>query len=146
MVLVDDCPARRSARTRIPAAVRRAGDSVLLLGAREARASHPAPPAPPLRLSKFHAPEIVFGPDSVQEAAHAAVRLGARRPFVVTDPGLLEAGWPSELLTHLQRDGPRSRSCGSTSPRTPRTTRSRPGSPATSRPAATSCSASAAAR
>jgi alcohol dehydrogenase len=41
----------------------------------------------------------------VQEAAHAAVRLGARRPFVVTDPGLLEAGWPSDLLTHLRATG-----------------------------------------
>ena len=50
-------------------------------------------------------PEIVFGPDSVQEAAHAAVRLGARRPFVVTDPGLLEAGWPSDLLAHLRATG-----------------------------------------
>ena len=82
-------------------AVRRAGDSVLLLGARRLR-SRRAPPAP-LRLSKFHAPEIVFGPDSVPEAAHAAVRLGARRPFVVTDPGLLEAGWPDELLAQLAR-------------------------------------------
>ena len=31
--------------------------------------------------------------------------LGARRPFVVTDPGLLDAGWPSELLTHLSATG-----------------------------------------
>jgi alcohol dehydrogenase len=82
-------------------AVRRAGDSVLLMGARDVSGPHRAAP----RLSKFHAPEIVFGPDSVQEAAHAAVRLGARRPFVVTDPGLLEAGWPSELLTHLRATG-----------------------------------------
>jgi alcohol dehydrogenase len=86
------------------AAVRRAGDSVLLLGARDAPEPRAAE-APPQRLSKFHAPEIVFGPDSVQEAAHAAVRLGARRPFVVTDPGLLEAGWPSDLLAHLRATG-----------------------------------------
>ncbi len=61
--------------------------------------------APPLRLSKFHAPEIVFGSNSVAEAAHAAVRLGARRPLVVTDPGLMEAGWPAELLTQLHDAG-----------------------------------------
>ena len=90
VVLIDDV---RPLGAQTPTAVRRAGNSVLLLGAREA-AEHPAPPAPPLRLSKFHAPEIVFGPGSVQEAAHAAVRMGARRPLVVTDPGLLEAGWP----------------------------------------------------
>jgi alcohol dehydrogenase len=84
-------------------AVRRAGDSVLLLGARDVPEPPPVTALP--RLSKFHAPEIVFGPDSVQEAAHAAVRLGARRPFVVTDPGLTEAGWPSELLRHLRATG-----------------------------------------
>ena len=96
VVLVD------GTRRPAPATVRRAGESVVLLSTREAP---PAPQPAPLRLSKFHAPEIVFGPDSVQEAAHAAVRLGARRPFVVTDPGLLEAGWPSELLTHLSATG-----------------------------------------
>jgi alcohol dehydrogenase class IV len=58
-----------------------------------------------LRLAKFHAPEIVFGPGSLSEAAHAAVRLGARRPLVVTDPGLLAAGWPDELLAALRSAG-----------------------------------------
>jgi alcohol dehydrogenase len=80
---------------------RRVGDSVLL--------ARRAPEGPgersPLRLSKFHAPEIVFGPDSLAEAAHAAVRLGARRPFVVTDAGLMEAGWPAELIGQLRLAG-----------------------------------------
>lgn len=39
--------------------------------------------AQPGRLLKFHAPEIVFGIDSMAEAAHAAVRLGA---LLVPDP------------------------------------------------------------
>ena len=85
------------------------------------------PPAPPLRLSKFHAPEIVFGPGSLPEAAHAAVRLGARRPFVVTDPGLLEAGLARRAdRPTCARPGLRPRS-GTTSRPTPRITRSRPG-------------------
>ena len=104
VVLVDDLRlgALHGGAPAAPAgpAVRHAGDSVLLLGARDEPGG-----APPPRLSKFHAPEIVFGPDSVQEAAHAAVRLGARRPFVVTDPGLTEAGWPAELLRHLRARG-----------------------------------------
>jgi alcohol dehydrogenase class IV len=54
------------------------------------------------RILKFHAPEIVFGIDSMAEAAHAAVRLGALRPLLVTDPGLIEAGWVDELLGHLR--------------------------------------------
>jgi alcohol dehydrogenase class IV len=57
------------------------------------------------RLLKFHAPEIVFGPGSLAEAGFAAERLGARRPFVVTDPGLLATGWVDELLDHLREAG-----------------------------------------
>ena len=61
------------------------------------------PPAPsPSQLVKFHAPEIVFGPNSLAEAGFAAARLGARRPFVVTDPGILAAGWADELLQLLR--------------------------------------------
>ncbi|HWN26159.1 MAG TPA: iron-containing alcohol dehydrogenase [Actinomycetospora sp.] len=57
------------------------------------------------RLAKFHVPEILFGPGSLPEAAHAAVRLGARRPLLVTDPGLTEAGWPAQLCAHLAEAG-----------------------------------------
>ena len=55
------------------------------------------------RLLKFHAPEIVFGIDAMVEAAHAAVRLGALRPMLVTDPGLIEAGWAAEMVRHLEQ-------------------------------------------
>jgi alcohol dehydrogenase class IV len=51
---------------------------------------------------KFHAPEVVFGVGSLAEAGFSAARLGARRPFVVTDPGIIEAGWVDELLVHLR--------------------------------------------
>ncbi|MEE6168847.1 MULTISPECIES: iron-containing alcohol dehydrogenase [unclassified Mycolicibacterium] len=60
------------------------------------------PDGTPTRLLKFHAPEIVFGIDSMAEAAHAAVRLGGLRPLLVTDPGLIEAGWVRELVGHLR--------------------------------------------
>ncbi|NIH94762.1 1,3-propanediol dehydrogenase [Mycolicibacterium fluoranthenivorans] len=59
----------------------------------------------PSRLLKFHAPEIVFGLDSMAEAAHAALRLGGLRPLLVTDPGLIEAGWVDELVVHLRGQG-----------------------------------------
>lgn len=52
-------------------------------------------------LVKFHAPEVVFGPGSLAEAGFCAGRLGARRPLVVTDPGIIEAGWVAQLVRHL---------------------------------------------
>ena len=72
-----------------------------LPGARTA----PAPGCGSPRLAKFHVPEILFGPGSLPEAAHAAVRLGARRPLLVTDPGLRAAGWPDQLGAHLRDAG-----------------------------------------
>lgn len=54
---------------------------------------------------KFHAPEVVFGTDSLAEIGLAAVRLGARRPFVVSDEGVSDAGWTEETLDYLRREG-----------------------------------------
>jgi 1,3-propanediol dehydrogenase len=99
--------------------VTRAGDSVIAhrrspesaVGAAVTPARSPAdrattrPRTEPPRLAKFHVPEILFGPGSLSEAAHAAVRLGARRPLLVTDPGLCAAGWPHQLSAHLAEAG-----------------------------------------
>lgn len=60
---------------------------------------------PRRRLAKFHAPEIVFGPESLAELGHCVGRLGARRPFLVTDPGIVEAGWTCEAVEHLRASG-----------------------------------------
>src|SRR6266699_4400735 len=57
------------------------------------------------RLAKFHAPEIVFGPGALAELGQCAARLGARRPFLVTDPGLIEAGWVDEAVACLRQSG-----------------------------------------
>ncbi|ANI91926.1 iron-containing alcohol dehydrogenase [Dietzia timorensis] len=54
---------------------------------------------------KFHAPEVVFGTDSLAEIGLAAARLGARRPFVVSDSGVSAAGWTEETLDYLRREG-----------------------------------------
>jgi len=95
----------------------RGGGSVVLPGRRSAPASpppaatsgptapRPAATAASPRLAKFHVPEILFGPGSLPEAAHAAVRLGARRPMLVTDPGLRAVGWPDRLCVHLAEAG-----------------------------------------
>jgi alcohol dehydrogenase class IV len=73
-----------------------------LVGPRRGGADSPFPPA---ALAKFHAPEIVFGPGALAELGHCAGRAGARRPYLVTDPGLIEAGWLDEALAYLQQHG-----------------------------------------
>ena len=62
-------------------------------------------PFPHCALAKFHAPEIVFGPGALAELGHCAGRLVPRRPFLVTDPGLIEAGWVDEALAYLRQHG-----------------------------------------
>jgi 1,3-propanediol dehydrogenase len=59
------------------------------------------PPLKPSGVIKFQTPEIVFGPESLAEAGFAARRIGAQRPFVVTDPGIIAVGWADELNRHL---------------------------------------------
>lgn len=56
-------------------------------------------------LVKFQAPEIVFGPGALAEAGYCALRLGARRPMVVTDEGIIEVGWAATLEDLLHDAG-----------------------------------------
>lgn len=68
----------------------------------------PPPPAaradgrPALSLCKFTAPEIVFGRDSLSQVGQAARRLGATRVLVVSDPGLVGAGWLEQMLPYVE--------------------------------------------
>ncbi|GAA3530870.1 iron-containing alcohol dehydrogenase [Amycolatopsis ultiminotia] len=64
-----------------------------------------APPEESLTIAKFHAPEIMFGEGALAEAGHAALRLGARRPMLVTDAGLMATPWVEELAGHLRAAG-----------------------------------------
>lgn len=57
------------------------------------------------RVAKFHAPEILFGFGALPEAANAAMGLGARRPLVVTDPGLENTPWPGTVVAALRANG-----------------------------------------
>ena len=76
----------------------------------------PARPAPlpgagadrgvwPAGVAKYVVPEIVFGSGVLDEIGHAALRLGAVRPLLVTDPGVIEAGWSGRALRHLRAVG-----------------------------------------
>ncbi len=58
-----------------------------------------------LELRKFVAPEFVFGPGALSLAGRYARNLGSRRPLVVTDPGVEDAGWTERALASLREAG-----------------------------------------
>lgn len=51
------------------------------------------------RVSKFVIPEVIFGIGTLAEVGLAVRRVGGRRPLLVSDPGVLAAGW-------VERAGP----------------------------------------
>ncbi|MFA6941146.1 MAG: alcohol dehydrogenase-like regulatory protein ErcA [Clostridiaceae bacterium] len=54
-----------------------------------------------LELRKFVVPEFVYGLDARLLVGKCAKNLGARKALVVTDPGIIEAGWLDEILSEL---------------------------------------------
>jgi alcohol dehydrogenase class IV len=58
-----------------------------------------------LDLRKFVAPEFVFGLDARLLAGRYTKNWGAKRVLVVTDPGVLNAGWAAEVLQSLESEG-----------------------------------------
>lgn len=70
-----------------------------------ARATASRAPAWPQGVAKYLVPELVFGAGVLDEIGHAARRLGAVRPLLVTDPGVLAAGWAEQAEGHLREAG-----------------------------------------
>ena len=60
------------------------------------------PPPTTWELRKFVAPEFVFGVDARKLAGRYARNLGAARVLLVTDPGVLRAGWAEEAVASLR--------------------------------------------
>jgi len=58
-----------------------------------------------LDLRKFVAPEFIFGAGGRHLAGRYAKNLGARRVLVVTDPGVISAGWTQQVMESLEAEG-----------------------------------------
>ncbi len=56
-------------------------------------------------LRKFVAPEFIFGIGARKLAGRYAANFGARKIMVVTDPGVMQAGWTEDVLATLKRAG-----------------------------------------
>ena len=53
-------------------------------------------------LQKFEVPEIIYGLGALSKVGQCAKRLGGERVLLVTDPGLIEAGWLDETIKYLE--------------------------------------------
>lgn len=58
-----------------------------------------------MNISKFFAPEIIFGLDAISQVGESALRLGAKKIFVVTDCGVKENNWVDKALLYLEQAG-----------------------------------------
>lgn len=58
-----------------------------------------------MKISKFVSPEIIFGRKALYQLGESALRLGATRVFLVTDPGVMETGWIKRATKHLKECG-----------------------------------------
>ncbi|HBV96997.1 MAG: alcohol dehydrogenase [Peptococcaceae bacterium BICA1-7] len=58
-----------------------------------------------MNISKFVAPEIIFGVGALSQVGESVLRLGANKVFVVTDPGVLNCGWVEQSVSYLREAG-----------------------------------------
>jgi 1,3-propanediol dehydrogenase len=54
-------------------------------------------------LLKFDIPEIIYGRGALAGVGHCAERLGGEKTFLVTDPGIIAAGWVDQAIRHLKK-------------------------------------------
>ncbi|MFM1654850.1 iron-containing alcohol dehydrogenase [Brevibacillus sp. B_LB10_24] len=58
-----------------------------------------------MQMSKFMTPEIIFGQQAISQTGESLVRLGATRVFLVSDPGVVNAGWVEQVIHYLKASG-----------------------------------------
>ncbi|GAW68500.1 alcohol dehydrogenase [Geoanaerobacter pelophilus] len=58
-----------------------------------------------LELRKFLAPEFIFGAGARELTGRYAKNLGGRKVLVVSDPGVVEAGWTKDVTDSLEAAG-----------------------------------------
>lgn len=58
-----------------------------------------------MNVTKFALPEVIFGRGSLSYAGQCALRLGARKVFLVSDKGVEAAGWVEKLKEVLKKEG-----------------------------------------
>jgi len=58
-----------------------------------------------MELRKFVAPEFIFGVGAMQLVGRYAVNFGAKKVLIVSDQGVIAAGWAEKILNLLHEEG-----------------------------------------
>lgn len=58
-----------------------------------------------MQVCKFTLPEIVFGRGVLEQVGKAVRRLGVTRVLVLSDPGIIAAGWLEHMLPYIEQEG-----------------------------------------
>jgi len=58
-----------------------------------------------IELRKFVAPEFIFGAGAIDLAGRYALNFGASKVLIVTDPGVIQAGWAGKVQNILEQEG-----------------------------------------
>lgn len=58
-----------------------------------------------MNIHKFMMPEIIFGSGSIHQVGESCLRLGATNVLIVSDPGVMEAGWLDVVMKSCKQAG-----------------------------------------
>ncbi|NSL53127.1 iron-containing alcohol dehydrogenase [Calidifontibacillus erzurumensis] len=56
-------------------------------------------------IRKFVTPEIIFGIGSIDQVGESCLRLGAKKVLIVSDVGVVEAGWVEKVIHNCRQVG-----------------------------------------
>ncbi|RBW68478.1 iron-containing alcohol dehydrogenase [Bacillus taeanensis] len=58
-----------------------------------------------MQITKFVTPEIIFGKGAIRQVGESCLRLGAKKVLIVSDSGVIKAGWLDHIIENCKKAG-----------------------------------------